>query len=197
MITILNEQIFTFLHSFAHRAPALDAAIVFIANEFAILAGFAAIVFLVGHVHRTHRLMRFFSGWKENLFEGVLVVLSVVAVWAAALALKLAFATPRPFLADPTLQPLFIHGGTDSFPSGHAAFMAAVGFALFMRHRIAGAWFVLAALVIGAARVSAGVHYPIDIVAGFILAGIGVYLVSILPMRLFKTISMRLRFKDK
>jgi len=79
---------------------------------------------------------------------------------------------PRPFLALPATV-LVPPPHDPSFPSDHAAAAAAVSTTLLM----AGmpewgsvAWLVAAG--VGAARVAVGVHYPSDIVGGFVVGAV-------------------------
>ncbi|MCX6712633.1 MAG: phosphatase PAP2 family protein [Candidatus Vogelbacteria bacterium] len=64
------------------------------------------------------------------------------------------------------LQP----GDVSAFPSGHASFFGALALAVFFHNRYWGGWLIAMAILISAARVAAGVHFPLDIVAGWILA---------------------------
>jgi undecaprenyl-diphosphatase len=75
------------------------------------------------------------------------------------------------------VTPLFIHGGYNSFPSGHATFFASLALAMFFYHKKRGWYFLLSALIIGLARIISGVHYPIDIVAGYIIGVCSAYFV--------------------
>ncbi|NIT03555.1 phosphatase PAP2 family protein, partial [Candidatus Saccharibacteria bacterium] len=56
-----------------------------------------------------------------------------------------------------------------SFPSGHTTFLAALGTASFFTDRWVGVTVIILALLTGMGRVLAGVHYPVDIVGGFLL----------------------------
>ena len=75
---------------------------------------------------------------------------------------------PRPFIADPSIIPL-ISEASYSFPSGHAAFFFALSTVVYIYDKRWGLWFFVGSLIIGIARVMAGVHYPTDILAGAIL----------------------------
>ncbi len=103
------------------------------------------------------------------------------AVLASLVALGLAFLLlsslhrvtyrPRPFVALP-LQPLFPHVDDSSFPSGHTLIgMSLVEPFLFMLPRL-GIWLFVFVLLIGLARVAAGVHYPSDILGAAVLAAL-------------------------
>ena len=85
-----------------------------------------------------------------------------------AYVLKLLFHTSRPFLVLPDVVPLWIESGY-AFPSGHATFFMALAFAIYLLHKKVGYIFICLALFIGFARIVAGVHFPIDILGGFIL----------------------------
>ena len=88
---------------------------------------------------------------------------------------------PRPFEILSNIYQLLEHSPGGSFPSGHAAFFFALATSVFFYRKIWGIIFFLAALSIGLARVSAGIHWPSDILAGAvvgILTSIIVNLVS-------------------
>ncbi len=65
------------------------------------------------------------------------------------------------------MKPLFLHGGMDSFPSGHATLFSALAVAIYVVHKKVGYVFMFFALIIGLSRIVAGVHFPVDILAGF------------------------------
>jgi membrane-associated phospholipid phosphatase len=92
--------------------------------------------------------------------------------WVIASIVKVSTRVPRPFEAIPSFDPLFRYGSLDSFPSGHATFFGALAVYTFLLHPRAGAWFLFGAFLIGISRMLAGVHYPVDIVVGFIIGGI-------------------------
>jgi undecaprenyl-diphosphatase len=56
----------------------------------------------------------------------------------------------------------------------------ALAFAIYLSHKKAGYIFMHIALLIGIARVAAGVHFPIDILGGFILGIFIAYIVRFL-----------------
>ncbi len=75
---------------------------------------------------------------------------------------------PRPFIADPSIIPL-ISEASYSFPSGHAAFFFALSTVVYIYDKRWGLWFFIASLIVGFARVMAGVHYLTDILGGAVL----------------------------
>jgi undecaprenyl-diphosphatase len=91
--------------------------------------------------------------------------------WALANLAKHAASRPRPYtvVADATLRQPPAHGS--SFPSSHSAVALAVAVTLVAFLPRWGAVVAIAyAIVLGWSRIYLGVHYPVDVVAGF---GIG------------------------
>lgn len=61
-----------------------------------------------------------------------------------------------------------------SFPSGHAAAAMSVALPLaVIAPPMAGSWLIGLALAVGISRCYLGVHYPGDVVVGWLLAGLG------------------------
>lgn len=89
--------------------------------------------------------------------------------WVISEAIKVFFPTLRPFLVNGQ-NPLTITVPSDSaFPSSHTALAFALAVTIFMHDKKVGAVYLIAALLIGAARIVADVHYPIDILGGAFL----------------------------
>ncbi len=171
----MNNQIFYFFYNFAHQSIFLDKIIVFLAVYFPyIVVIFAGLFLLFYHKILLSRnpFKEFINKWKYFFivfFPGFLAVfISVV--------LKLLFHTDRPFIALSNVYNLLPSPESYSdyaFPSGHAAIFSALAFAIFFVNKKVGYIFMFFALLIGLARITAGVHFPIDILGGFIL-GAGV-----------------------
>lgn len=77
----------------------------------------------------------------------------------------------RPFVLG-LGQAFFPHKATSSFPSNHTIIIATFAFALVFDRRWAGwGWLALAtSAIVGASRVYLGVHFPMDILCGLLLA---------------------------
>ncbi|MGI8651062.1 MAG: phosphatase PAP2 family protein [Rubrobacter sp.] len=110
-------------------------------------------------------------GWRAS---AVAITISTFGGMLATTVLKSAFGRERPDFIDSGYT-----AGYLSFPSGHATM--AVGFygvlaaILFLHLRGSARWFVVAvgaALValIGLSRVYLGVHYPSDVLAGYLVS---------------------------
>src|SRR2546423_355391 len=86
----------------------------------------------------------------------------------------------RPFVTHPSAHLFISHAKDPGFPSDHATGAFAIGFALVLRHRIAGIIALVLALLLAFGRVAVGVHYPSDVLAGAVL-GLAAALVFWIP----------------
>lgn len=157
----MNESVFTYFYSFAHRNPWLDFVISFTAEWYGLVILTALFIYLFKH--------------RDNLRKGVtdLVVVSVSAVfaWFIAHFFKDVFHTLRPFDVLSWVKPLVSESGF-AFPSGHATFFMALASVLWYYHRYLAIFFGFSAVLIGLARIAVGIHWPFDILAGWFLGGV-------------------------
>lgn len=172
----LNITIFYFLNNIAFQCPWLDKLIVFFATIFGVLLALAAVFFLLFHQEKSIISREPFRGFKQRIVEILMVFIAAAGVWVIAQLIKTIVEAPRPFLLLENVNLLLDHGGFDSFPSGHAAFFAALAMIIYFYHRKVGILFFVSALLIGIARIIAGVHFPLDILGGYIL-GVAVAIV--------------------
>lgn len=91
---------------------------------------------------------------------------------------------PRPFTALESVRQLIFHAPSGSFPSGHAAFSFAVAASMAYYYPKTSILFFLGALAMGAGRVSAGVHWPSDILAGAIVGILSAWLIHFIIKKL-------------
>lgn len=113
------------------------------------------------------------AAWHQPRERGYVFAALIAAGVTALVAHKLAaaFNLPRPFMLG--LSPDYIdHGNRGSLPSAHASVMFAIAliFALRQRLRVFGVAMAALALATGWARIYVGVHFPLDIAAGLLLA---------------------------
>ena len=170
----MNETIFYFFYNLAHQSDYLDQVFVFLAVDLPYMLIFVALIILLRH----HEVFGKENPWKEFLQKKkeILMVFFVSGTsWVVASLLKTLFHTPRPFVAFPDVLPLVSETGF-AFPSGHATFFMALAISIFLIHKKAGYSFMAFALLIGIARIIVGVHFPVDILGGFVLGGLIAYL---------------------
>jgi undecaprenyl-diphosphatase len=116
-----------------------------------------------------------FLAFRRQVHGSLVLLVSMAGGWGASIALKGVFARPRPDLVE---LPSYV---SHSFPSGHSMMSAVVYLTLgFIVSRfVKPFWFkvyilVLAVgltFVVGLSRIFLGVHYPSDVVAGW-MAGL-------------------------
>lgn len=101
----------------------------------------------------------------EAALSGVLTI-AIVKIGA------LFFDHARPFVTL-HIQPLIAHAADNSFPSDHAAAAGLAAAYLWPRSRALAIVAFVAACAIGAARVAAHLHWPIDIIGGIAFGVVG------------------------
>jgi len=173
----MNDTIFFYLYNLAHRSNIFDSLVIFFAETFPYLVVGGAFLFILLH-REDLSPEKFFQILKQKWKGIVLVFSSGVLAWIFAEILKKSFQTPRPFLKFPDVVSLFPETGF-AFPSQHTVFFTAIAMAIFFYHKKVGYIFLIFAILIGLARIIAGVHFPIDILGGFILGIFTAYIIKI------------------
>lgn len=142
---------------------AVDSLIIFTAKYLIFIIALIAVI------------VTLFSGKSIRNKIIILAVLSFLLSFAlAALAGNLWY-NPRPFVLDQSL-PLIPHEADNGFPSVHTLYAMTTAAAIFIFKRKTGILLALLAVLIGVARVMAGVHHSIDIIGGLAIAVFAVFL---------------------
>ena len=155
-LEVWNIHIFNAINSLAGKNPYLDAFMIFSAQY---------IVFIVPIVI----LYLWFSKRGDKNFS-LFLLISVILAAIVSMSISVVYYHPRPFAMG--LGTTLIHHPTDSsFPSDHTTVMFAFSLPfLFFRKYKSGTVFVILASLVGYARVFCGVHFPLDIIGGFLVA---------------------------
>lgn len=111
--------------------------------------------------------------WRHRSQRGYLLAIAVTCGVAGFLSHAIAASLhwSRPFVLG--LSPSYIqHGARGSLPSAHATVMFTLALAFLVRPSLwrLGVLMTASAMLTSWARVYVGVHFPIDIAAGFLLA---------------------------
>ncbi|MDP3901931.1 MAG: phosphatase PAP2 family protein [bacterium] len=162
----IDLNIFQFLYGATGQYAILDWFFVFLASYLGPLLFIGAIVVIARNKQRFY----FFS----------LTVLGLLLARGLMVeAIRFFYYRARPFV-DLNIAPLISHDYTASFPSGHASFYFALALSIWYLNRRQGTWFLVAAGLIGLARIIIGVHWPSDIVMGAITGLVSVFIIQYL-----------------
>ena len=105
---------------------------------------------------------------EQKIRLGLIVLAALPLAWVLARIAGMFFSHQQPFATE-GFEPLIPHEVGNSFPSDHSAFAMALAAAAWFFNRYLGAALALAALVVGASRILAGLHYPVDVLAGLLV----------------------------
>jgi undecaprenyl-diphosphatase len=164
-----DEVLFLWLNGWVGRSPKLDAVVGWIVSDY--LVPVSAVLVLLG-------LWLVGDSKATRMRNQISVIVALAAMglasWAVFISNALYF-RDRPF-ADHEVSLLFYQPTDSSFPSNPAAAMFAIAAAVWIFNRRIGLALFLGAGLYGLARVHAGVHYPLDIVAAALIGVVAAYL---------------------
>lgn len=172
----MNDSIFFFFYNLSHRSELFDKLVVFTADIFPYIVIILAGLFLLLH-HEVFKAKNPLADFLQKKREITSVFIASGLAWIVARLLKLIIHTPRPFVEFSNVSALLPETGF-AMPSGHATFFMALAVSIFLSHKKAGYLFMFFALLIGIARIISGVHFPVDILCGFILGVVIAYLLK-------------------
>ncbi|OGF81380.1 hypothetical protein A2924_03190 [Candidatus Giovannonibacteria bacterium RIFCSPLOWO2_01_FULL_44_16] len=116
----------------------------------------------------------------------------ILARFVFAEVIRFFYDRPRPFdvpaealaKAGVLVHKLIEQAPGHSLPSGHASFSFALAMAVYYYYPKTSILFFLGALAMGAGRVSAGVHWPSDILAGALVGIFSAWLINFIFKKL-------------
>lgn len=169
----LDIQIFYLLNNLAGKSEFFNWFVIFAADylQYVLAAVFLFLLFCAGYSR------------KEKIEIFLITATSMVVARSGVTELiRFLYHRPRPFMVYSVNQ--LVANGSYSFPSGHAALFFAMATAIYFYNKKWGAWFFIAAILMGAARVIAGVHYPTDILGGAAIGILSAYAVFYLVKKI-------------
>jgi undecaprenyl-diphosphatase len=161
----MNQSLFFYLNNFAGQSKFLDDLTVFFGQYFAYIL---VMIFLLIVLKN--------KNWRLLIVGGISAFFSRIVITEI---IRFFYNTPRPFLnSGPIIHQLIFHETSGSFPSGHTAFFFALAMAIYFFYKKWGIAFFVSALLMGIARIIAGVHWPIDILGGAIIGFFSAWIVN-------------------
>lgn len=155
----LNESLFFSLNSLAGQSPFSDNLIMFFAEWLPyLMVAFALGIFLLWRDEKTKKT------------GALLGALAAVAISRGVITegIRFFYHHPRPAAVLEGVKTL-LEEKSFSFPSGHGSFFFALSAVIYSYDKRLGIVFFCLSALMGISRISAGVHYPLDILAGAII----------------------------
>jgi membrane-associated phospholipid phosphatase len=176
---------FTFLNSLIYKNATFDSVVFFLAVTLPYITFASTFVFLF-FVPTSKDYPKWWRGLPRRMLKCVHAGVAVGVSYLITSLIKNVAHISRPFEGPNGIQALFLHSGGDSFPSGHATAFSALATVVYFHSKPAGIIFWAIAILISLARVTAGVHYPIDIAFGLAIGGLTGFFLN----RLWRKISI-------
>jgi undecaprenyl-diphosphatase len=108
---------------------------------------------------------------QQKTVKKELIILSIVSlpiIFVVAKILSHFYIDPRPFVVG-HFKPLIPHDATNGFPSDHGLISFAVASIVYLYNKKTGLLLFVLGILIGIARVYAGIHHLIDILGSFVI----------------------------
>ncbi len=160
----MNEKIFHYLNNLALQNELFDTIVIFI-TDWLIWWMFFGVLLL-------------FLFKKITLEQFLKIIFYPIIIWIIAKIIKYFYYSPRPFLELENIKLLIEHGGNDSIPSGHTVLSFALATITYLYHKNTGIIFIVLATLIGLSRIIIGVHWPLDVLAGFVFGILGILILK-------------------
>lgn len=157
-----NTALFFLIFGLSNHTPFADNLMIFGAR-FVIYLTFLIMFILI------------FKGGSKEKKAMLLAILSMPITVLVIMGIHLFLYEPRPFVTY-HFTPLYPYNPDASFPSRHASFMSIIAFSYLYYKSKWSFLFLFLMLLVDISRIYVGVHYPIDILGGFIVGIISLIL---------------------
>ena len=165
-----DTELFLLINGFVGTAPFVDRVAQWVVSDYLMPIALALMLIFMWFIDRDREL-------RVRRQLGVFVALASMALSnSVVFILNFYYFRPRPFV-DNDVSLLFYEPTDSSFPSNAVAAVFGLAFGIWGVNRRLGCFAIGAATLYGLARVYAGVHYPLDILAGAAIAAPVTYLV--------------------
>ncbi|MFS0864794.1 undecaprenyl-diphosphatase [Fredinandcohnia sp. 179-A 10B2 NHS] len=179
----LNEEWFFKINNLGKEYPHLDQVAVFTAEYMVFFLALAALIY-------------WFTRIKQNR---IMVINAAIAFILAEVVGKVAgmfHSNQQPFAELSNVNQLIEKAIDNSFPSDHTILFFSFCFTFFLYHRKSGVIWIGLALLAGISRIWVGVHYPMDILVGALIAIIAA-LITYVSVPKIKLVPKLLAFYEK
>src|SRR3989442_15150999 len=149
----------------------VDTLSIFAANYlWYVIIGIAVVYFLIQSRPEQKRMV-------------ILAALVLPLVYLISLLGGAFYYDPRPFVVE-HFTPLIPHKPSNGFPSDHVLWSAATAAIIFPNNKYLSLLLWVPTILVGAARVHAGVHHPMDIVGSMLMAIVAASIVYLIIGRM-------------
>ena len=165
-----DTELFLLINGFVGVAPFVDRVAQWVVSDYLMPIALALMLIFMWFIDRDPEV-------RVQRQLGVFVALAAMALSnSVVFILNFFYFRPRPFV-DVDVSLLFYKPTDSSFPSNAVAAVFGLAFGIWGVNRRLGWFAIVAAGLYGLARVYAGVHYPLDILAGAAIAAVVTFLV--------------------
>jgi undecaprenyl-diphosphatase len=172
----MNNRIFFFFYNLAHQSFFFDNVVIFFGYIFPILILLGVCFFVLKEADVLNKNDSLLIRFKRLIYEFMIICSPAIFAFLVGTFLKEIIHLDRSFIQFNEIKPLFNPSQKYSFPSSHATTFSALGLSMYFYNKKIGIFLLVSALLIGLARIIAGVHFPIDILGGFLLGFVMSYI---------------------
>jgi len=167
----LDEKFFNSIHQLVGQSRLLDLFAIFLADYLAYILILIVLVIIFSA-----------KKYKNRIYNLAFVSLALlISNGIFTETIRFFFFRKRPFVELDFIPLIEKSSSEAAFPSGHASFFFVLAFAIYyLGEKRWSLIFFVAALLMGISRVYVGVHWPLDIVMGMLVAFISAYIVRLL-----------------